>query len=125
MVRFIMPVLALMLTPTAHAAKRKKVETYPPSRLTTLRTGLLSTLTVAKGAEAYNRLISTRVTNVGGIEAREVAVFVESSKGLSIPLRGPKVLPPGASGVYVTSFRLPAGMLLKSHATAVCSTCRR
>lgn len=117
--------LALLFPSTAHAAKRKKVETYVPLRLTTLRAGLLSTLTVAKGAEAFNRLISTRVTNVGSVDAREVAVFVESSKGLAIPLRGPKVLAPGASGVYVTSFRLPAGMVLKSHATAICSTCRR
>jgi hypothetical protein len=109
----------------AHAAKRKVPPPAVAERLTTLRTGVLTAVVSGKGGESTTRLLTSRVVNAGDVEARDISVFVEGAKGLVIPLRGPKRLAPRAVGVYVTSFRLPAGVPIKSHATAVCSTCRR
>ncbi len=109
----------------AHGAKRKVVPTTIPQQLTTLRTGSLSILLASRGKESATRLLSARITNIGNVEARDISVYAEAGKGLLIPLRGPKRLPAHTSGVYVTTFRLPSGVSLKSHATAVCSTCRR
>lgn len=107
------------------AASRKVAPTPVPERRTTLRTGSLTALVSGKGGESTTKLLSSRVVNIGDVEARDISVFVEGPKGLVIPLRGPRRLAPRAAGVYVTSFRVPVGIPLKSHATAVCSTCRR
>lgn len=107
------------------AAPRKVAPTPVPERRTTLRTGSLTAIVSGKGGESTTKLLSSRVVNIGDVEARDISVFVEGPKGLVIPLRGPRRLAPRAAGVYVTSFRVPVGVPLKSHATAVCSTCRR
>lgn len=110
---------------SARAASRKVAPTPVPERRTTLRTGSLTAIVSGKGGESTTKLLSSRVVNIGDVEARDISVFVEGPKGLVIPLRGPRRLAPRAAGVYVTSFRVPVGVPLKSHATAVCSTCRR
>lgn len=115
----------LFFAQDANAAKRKVVPSPIPQRLTTLRTGSLSILLASRGKESGTRLLSARITNVGDVEARDISVYAEAEKGLVIPLRGPKRLPAHSIGVYVTTFRLPTGVSLKSHASAVCSTCRR
>lgn len=123
---FVLCVLSLIVCiEDVFAERRKAVLSETAHRFTTLRAGRPSYLFGGRGGQRDVRFVSVRVTNIGDFVAKEIQVCVESTSGISLPLRGPKRLEPHASAVYAASSRISAAVGLRGEVTTSCLGCRR
>ena len=120
-------ILFLLFVGEAGAAK-KKAPVEPPIRapqVTTLRAGVPSYVLSGRSGQREVRYVSVQVRNIGDITAKDIVVSLPAAQGLTFPLRGPKKLAPRASAVYVSTVRVPSGVMLRGHTVITCSSCRR
>ena len=125
--RLISIIIALSVFHEAYAAKKKAPaeESIRNREVTTLRAGVPSYVVSGRGGQREVRYVSVQVKNIGDIAAKDIVVSLPAAQGLTFPLRGPKKLAPRASAVYVSTVRVPSGVMLRGHTVITCSSCRR
>ena len=120
--------IVLLLFGSEAAAAKKKAPPDTHNRapeVTTLRASAPSYVVSGRSGQQEVRYVSVEVRNIGDVAAKDIVVSLPAGQGLVFPLRGPKHLAPRASGVYVSTVRVPSGVTLRGHALIDCSSCRR
>ena len=113
------------------AAPRKnssRGDGLPPAaseRLTRLRAGSPSFLTVSNRRGRELKHLNVEVKNAGQSKASGVEVWIEFSGGLAYPLRGAKSLQPGQVALYVLKGAAVPTTASSSRVIAQCANCRR